>query len=300
MGRRNKQNQYQKDPQSTSTDEDAQEGKHDAFVKCIGDRLKMLGLCSSPDEYSSISEAIASSAPLDALPSEDDLENVTSALLDYFEEVSEDDAKALVYTAASESWGDVVTHITACLNKVAVGGDGINAEIEDDEDGADSNIDEDGDNGDDDGDFIGEGECELCERSIKLTRHHLIPKSTWPRMKKRLWNAASVIESLHILSSQTCGHQQQEVQEKLLGKLENILGTTNLSSLPTIITHGTVRAYLSQVCVLCRQCHSAVHRIHTEWELAMEYRTMEQLIQSKEVMKFSRWANKQRPGRYAI
>ena len=59
----------------------------------------------------------------------------------------------------------------------------------DDDDGGDG---DDGD--DDDGDYIGEGECELCERTVKLTRHHLVPKSTWPRMRKRLWNAAPWIE----------------------------------------------------------------------------------------------------------
>jgi hypothetical protein len=26
-------------------------------------------------------------------------------------------------------------------------------------------------------------QCELCEPNMRLTRHHLIPKSTWPRME---------------------------------------------------------------------------------------------------------------------
>ena len=35
---------------------------------------------------------------------------------------------------------------------------------------------------------VQDGECELCERYIKLTRHHLIPRVTWKKMKKRLLN----------------------------------------------------------------------------------------------------------------
>ena len=37
-------------------------------------------------------------------------------------------------------------------------------------------------------DYLQDGECELCERYIKLTRHHLIPRVTWKKMKKRLLN----------------------------------------------------------------------------------------------------------------
>ena len=36
--------------------------------------------------------------------------------------------------------------------------------------------------------YLKDGECELCERYIKLTRHHLIPRVTWKKMKKRLLN----------------------------------------------------------------------------------------------------------------
>ena len=120
-------------------------------------------------------------------------------------------------------------------------------------------------------------------------------------MKKRLWNAAPLIQSLHSLTSRIDDtksvQKQQEMQEQqriLQEKLTKLLGTSNLDSLPTNITHDTVRSHLSQVCHLCRQCHSAVHRIHTEWELAMEFNTMERLYESDEVMKFGRWANKQR------
>ena len=137
---------------------------------------------------------------------------------------------------------------------------------------------------------------------MRTVRTHLVPKSSWPRMKKRLWNAAPLIESLHRSRS----HQQKvdprvvgDERERSLAKLEKILGTVDLDSLPVTITNDSVRSYLARVCRLCRQCHSAVHRLHTEWELAMEYNTMERLLECGEVMKFGRWASRQRSGRSA-
>ena len=32
--------------------------------------------------------------------------------------------------------------------------------------------------------------CERCEREVKLTRHHLIPQSMWPRLKHRFLQAS--------------------------------------------------------------------------------------------------------------
>ena len=210
-----------------------------------------------------------------------------------------EDAGSLVRDAEFDAWGDAAPR--PCVSIAAsddTDGDGGG------EDGrADDAVEGDGrpfDDHDDDGDYIGEGECELCERTIKLTRHHLVPKSSWPRMKKRLWNAAPLIESLHRSQS----HQQkvdprvvEEERERSLAKLEKILGTVDLDSLPVTITNDSVRSYLARVCRLCRQCHSAVHRLHTEWKLAMEYNTMERLLECGEVMKFGRWASRQRFGR---
>ena len=133
-----------------------------------------------------------------------------------------------------------------------------------------------------DGEYIGEGECELCERHLKLTRHHLVPKSTWPRMKKRLWNAAPTIELLYQHSQLGESHaargvvddddddddiEEEEREEERLTlqrKLDNILGDRfDITDLPTTITNDTIRSYLARVCRMCRQCHSAVHRIHS-------------------------------------
>jgi hypothetical protein len=43
---------------------------------------------------------------------------------------------------------------------------------------------------DEEDEYIGKGACELCERQdIKLTRHHMIPKSTYSRIKSKLIRA---------------------------------------------------------------------------------------------------------------
>merc|ERR1712038_1434858 len=52
-----------------------------------------------------------------------------------------------------------------------------------------------GDENDDaDGGYILSGECELCEREMKLTRHHLIPKRTWKNIAPRFLLAAPFVE----------------------------------------------------------------------------------------------------------
>lgn len=71
------------------------------------------------------------------------------------------------------------------------------------------------------------GECEMCERFMPLTKHHLIPRMMHNRMRK----------------------------------------------------HGYDRALLNQTADICRPCHNAVHRCYTEKELAMEFNTIEKLMQ---------------------
>ena len=277
------------------------------FSRCVRERLEANDLCSTPKEYEALSEAIAylspsSSAPSDdgaPFPSEDNLIVATGTLAEYFGGFfSMEDAGSLVRDAAFDTWGDAAPRpcvTIAASDDTDDGGGG--------EDGQAEAVEGDGrlfDDHDDDGDFIGEGECELCERTIKLTRHHLVPKSTWPRMKKRLWNAAPLIESLYRSPShkqKLDPRMEEEERERSLAKLEKIIGTVDLASFPDTITNDSVRAYLVRVCRLCRQCHSAVHRLHTEWELAMEYNTMERLLECREVVKFGRWASRQRSGR---
>lgn len=254
------------------------------FTRCIQTQLLSLQLCSGDEEANAIAEAIADQEPFEE--SNDYLEMVTASFGDYFDDMSESEIRNAVAASARDCWGD------------NSGGYTNNAVPENDSDESvhsqqDDEVSSQHDSDDDDGEMLGSGECELCERTIKLTRHHLIPKSTWPRMKKRLWNAASDIESFHAAETGT------ETKYNLGNKLQKS-GFNNPNDLPATITHASIRNYLSQVIAICRPCHSAVHRMHDEWQLATEFYTTEKLLECDEVRKFAKWQNKQKPGKYAV
>jgi len=135
----------------------------------------------------------------------------------------------------------------------------------------------------DDADMIGEGDCELCERTIILTRHHLIPKSTWSKLEPRLLNAAVAQEKGDLRRASV-----------IVGD-----GLVHLLDLIDSNDKASVRATLARTCNICRPCHSAVHRAHDNMTLARSYNTVEKLIEDETVFKFSKWASKQRVGKYA-
>ncbi|KAL3922905.1 MAG: hypothetical protein SGILL_001955 [Bacillariaceae sp.] len=129
--------------------------------------------------------------------------------------------------------------------------------------------------------YLEDGECELCDRYIKLTKHHLIPKETWARIQTKLLHAAEA-------------KRKGEVEKAafLLGPgLENTLGA--LSSDKTAI-----RRILQHTCEICRQCHTAVHRTHSNMELALHYNSVDKLLEDETISKFCMWASKQRAGKY--
>lgn len=151
------------------------------------------------------------------------------------------------------------------------------------------------DNDDKDGEFVEDGECELCERRMQLTKHHLIPKSTWPRLEVKLLHAARALE-------QGDTHKAQI----LLGPgLEHIMDSL-LSSSPATYkndsdtTKTRVKQVLQQTCLICRPCHSAIHNTHDNMALALHFNTIDSLLSDKQVYKFCQWANKQKPGKYAV
>ncbi|KAJ3087128.1 hypothetical protein HK102_011745 [Quaeritorhiza haematococci] len=94
--------------------------------------------------------------------------------------------------------------------------------------------------------IITSGLCTICDRSMPLTFHHLIPKKMHKKILKR--------------------HRTEFDKEEL-----NKRGV-----------------------LLCRPCHSAVHRIFTHEVLALERNTLDKLLESEEVQKWAGWASKQR------
>lgn len=146
-----------------------------------------------------------------------------------------------------------------------------------------------------DDEYLVEGECELCDRDIKLTRHHLIPKSTWPRMQTKLLQAAAAEES---------GDREKALL--ILGYgLEHILGDENSDRSSNTACRfllssdkAVVRAILHSTCDICRQCHTTLHRTHTNMELALNFNSVESLLDDEQISKFCKWASKQKPGKY--
>jgi hypothetical protein len=85
-------------------------------------------------------------------------------------------------------------------------------------------------------------ECELCERHIQTTRHHVYPKETHDWLRKKNESHYGVYELRKTIS-------------------------------------------------LCRMCHSAIHRFFTNRELAIEYYSLDLLLDSELVCKFAKWAS---------
>ena len=84
--------------------------------------------------------------------------------------------------------------------------------------------------------------CELCDRIIQTTRHHVYPKETHDWLRKKNESVYNVSE-------------------------------------------------LRKTIALCRMCHSAIHRFYTNRELAIEYHSLELLLESEQVCKFAKWAS---------
>ncbi|EEC45465.1 predicted protein [Phaeodactylum tricornutum CCAP 1055/1] len=140
--------------------------------------------------------------------------------------------------------------------------------------------------GDEDGmPVIGEGECELCEREIKLTKHHLIPKSTWARLEPKFRNAWVEWHE----------NSNEEKAAVWVGPLlVKMLDAINENS-----SAAVKDAFQSWTCNICRPCHSMIHRTHDNYALATEYSTVESLLRDENIYNYCRWANKQRAGKYA-
>jgi hypothetical protein len=91
-----------------------------------------------------------------------------------------------------------------------------------------------------DGADASDGCCEMCEREMRLTKHHLIPREMHERIARQL---------------------------------------------------GTPKDILNKVSLLCRMCHSTVHRFFTNKELAYDYNSLELLLADERVYKYAKWAS---------
>ena len=235
----------------------------------LANLLLSTNTCDSPEEATSTSEAIVEEIDLGERK-EDVIHPLTTLLLEYFDQLTSEKAEEM----ARSVLGVVATQEDDQSSDEDGNNDDEEIDCSDDEDG--------------DGEYIGEGECELCEREIKLTRHHLIPKSTWSTFKKKKIPAA--IEAL------TKGQEE---------KAKMILGGNLIDELPSEIVENPnnsllLRRFLSKTCNICRPCHSTVHKLHSEMELAESYSTIDKLMEDEELLKFCKWASKQKAGKYSL
>lgn len=88
--------------------------------------------------------------------------------------------------------------------------------------------------------------CELCARTMPLTRHHLIPQSRHNKSRTR----------------------------------------RNFS-------RDTMK---SDIAMICRPCHSQIHRVFSNHELADYYHTIERIREHSEMQKFIAWVKKRPAG----
>ncbi|KAI5115647.1 hypothetical protein M0805_009062 [Coniferiporia weirii] len=88
-------------------------------------------------------------------------------------------------------------------------------------------------------------ECEICDREVPLTYHHLVPRSTHARALKRGWHKEEMLNS---------------------------------------------------VAWLCRPCHSVVHNVASNEDLARDFFTVERLLAREDVQRWRKYAAKQRWG----
>ena len=243
----------------------------DEVTARLSDILLSTSICVSPEEATSTSEAIVDEVDLGEAK-EDAVGPLATMLLEYFDQLDSDKAEDMARSV---------------LGVVATKEDDQSSD-DDGDNNNDNDIDCSDEEDDDDGDYIGEGECELCEREIKLTRHHLIPKSTWQTFKRKKIPAA--VEAL--------ANGQEE-------KARMILGGNLIDELPPEIVEDPnntllVRRFLSKTCNICRPCHSTVHKLHTEMELAESFSTIDKLLEDQELLKYAKWASKQKAGKYSL
>ncbi|KAL3943793.1 MAG: hypothetical protein SGBAC_002122 [Bacillariaceae sp.] len=129
-----------------------------------------------------------------------------------------------------------------------------------------------------------DGHCPMCERYIKLTKHHLIPKETWPRVESRLRNAADAKNKGDLEKASMI------LGDGLIHLLDQLGGTKR----------SAIKAIMCGTADICRPCHSHVHNTYDNLTLAWSYSSVDLLLEDENIAKFCKWVSKQRPGKYAV
>jgi hypothetical protein len=163
--------------------------------------------------------------------------------------------------------------------------------------------DHDDDDVDDDREeVIGPGECELCERDVaKLTRHHLIPKSTWKRMESMIlsrWNRvvaeSSKVPTKRNPSVATDSDELEHLIPIVLEMAATVPTCTTLYGRQAAAGRRIIRDLLNnQTIDICRPCHNHIHRSYDNRTLALQFNTLDKLLNDPTILKYARWASRQ-------
>lgn len=165
------------------------------------------------------------------------------------------------------------------------------------DDGVNDSEDSDDDDDDDETDIIGEGECEVCERYMKLTHHHLIPKSTWPRVSIKLATAITRSRKMSVGVGGSA-HTSCAVGTFVGEEFAHLLPSQPMDDAGQIKSY--IKTALRATCCVCRPCHDAIHKRHDNMTLALNFNTLEKLLSDERILAFGRWAHKQRTGKYTV
>ena len=106
-----------------------------------------------------------------------------------------------------------------------------------------------------------EGDCELCGRCLELTFHHLIPKETHGRYQGK-------------------GLPRGVAEAAAANGFDNAQPTREFLN-----SYGAM---------LCRYCHSTVHRFAPNAVLAQRFSTLESLASTPEIARFVAFAARQK------
>lgn len=114
----------------------------------------------------------------------------------------------------------------------------------------------------DDDDTDDSSNCRICHRTdLRLTFHHLVPRATHSQVSKRK------------------GKQLIPEVESVYQKHKTVKGKPRSR-------HDWLQVYGVMV---CRKCHSCVHRVETNTSLAKRYNTLESLLEHPEILKWRSW-----------
>lgn len=143
---------------------------------------------------------------------------------------------------------------------------------------------------DDEGARESEGDCELCGRCMKLTFHHLV----WLRCSST--PAPTRMLQAHCLARMYFAQVPKETHNRYLGKhlpagVAEAARAMDLDPQPS-------RDFLHQYgAMLCRFCHSTVHRFAPNAVLAERFNTIDKLLEQPTISGFIAFASRQRAGR---